>query len=359
MLDSVLVVARFQALEHQALARLTLIAALGLGLPSVTAVRPVAAQTKAELDHARQLYGQGLTQEAAGDWTGALSTFQEVARIKQTPQVRFHVARCKEHLGRLNEALGGYRLAEYEAGQAGAGAAELVEEVKTARAALEERIPKLVIERGEGADTIKIELDGVALGQSEIGREVRVDPGPHVITGVLASGERFTKKVYAKERSSEQVILDVPLDLHATAPSGGGGAPPEATSEAHAAPLSPAEPSSPSVVPWIVGGVGLASLATAGVFYLRMKQVERQLDDDCIGSVCPETLKNAQDRGELDATVANITGGVGAVALGVAAVWLWSGGSSEPAAREQARSRVTVDVATHPHHLGVQVGGRF
>lgn len=339
--------------------------ALALGLAVPTAGWPVlaSAQTAAELDHARQLYSQGLTQEAAGDWAGALATFQQVSRIKLTPQVRFHIARCKENLGRLNEALGGYRMAQYEAEQAGDKGQDILGEIKAARDALEKRIPKLVIERGEGADTIKIELDGVALGQTEIGREVRIDPGPHVIAGVLPSGERFTKKIYAKENDTKQVILDVPPDLQ---PKSSGHAPipvehtaATAVDDSTADEGSKAPPHRASALPWIIGGAGVVSLAAAGVFYLRMKSAQKELDDGCIGTKCPDTLQSAQDRGKLDATLVDVTLGVGVVGIGVATVLLIQGGSSDNAATEARQKHFAVDVAAAPHSMGVNIAGRF
>src|SRR5262249_41042985 len=119
--------------------------ALGLLLPGAAF-----AQSKDDLERARQQYRQGLSLEAAGDWASALAKFVEVGKVKLTPQVRFHSARCNEQLGRLNEALGEYRLAEYEAGQQGLDAKE-AQEISQARQALESRVPKLVIRRGEGA----------------------------------------------------------------------------------------------------------------------------------------------------------------------------------------------------------------
>src|SRR5689334_16529333 len=51
------------------------------------------------LDKARAQFQQGLALETAGDWAGALSLFVQVAAVKLTPQVRFHVGLCEEHLG--------------------------------------------------------------------------------------------------------------------------------------------------------------------------------------------------------------------------------------------------------------------
>ena len=175
---------------------------------------PVArADGDAELIRARKLYAQGLTQEAAGDWAGALATFEDVARIRATPQVRFHLARCKEHLGRFNEALGGYRIAEYEAEQAASKEPTLLDEVRKARVALEGRIPKLTIARGKGAEAIRIELDGVALGDTQIGQPIALDPGPHVVTGIVERGKTFKKTLNVAEGDAVRVELDVPDEL--------------------------------------------------------------------------------------------------------------------------------------------------
>ncbi len=321
------------------------------------------AQGKQDLAKARQLYSQGLTQEAAGDWTGALSTFQRVARIKLTPQVRFHIARSKEHLGRLNEALGGYRLAEYEAQQA--GDQKILDQIQTARKALEQRIPKLVIERGKGADAIKIELDGVVVGQSQIGRPVNVDPGPHEIVGELANGKSFKKTVNAKEGGSQKVVLDVPEVLREKAAPA-----PKSTPRTAAPPAEPPPAEVPpdhtahvasrtSVAPWIIGGVGVASLAASGVFYVLRNNAKKKLDDGCLGNVCPDTLQSTQDAGQRYSTLTGVALGVGVAGIGVAAVWLLTGSSSKKDGGDTAGRGVSVRVAAAPHSTGVSIGGHF
>ena len=96
-----------------------------------------------------------------------------------TPQVRFHIAVCEENLGRLVAALGGYELALADADKVGSDFKGEVEENVTK---LRARIPKLVIDRGAGANAAAIELDGVAVGDSSVGVEVPLDPGPHAVT---------------------------------------------------------------------------------------------------------------------------------------------------------------------------------
>ncbi len=321
------------------------------------------AQSKADLAKARQLYSQGVTQEAAGDWTGALATFQQVSRIKLTPQVRFHIARSKEHLGRLNEALGGYRLAEYEAQQAGDQG--VLDQIQSARQALEKRIPKLVIRRGQGAEAIKIELDGVVVGEAQIGHPVNVDPGPHELVGALPGGGTFKKTVDAKEGATEDVVLDVPPALRDKAaaaaqkqstPSPGqpGEAPPPEPAQDHGAHVS----SGSSLAPWIIGGVGVASLAASGVFYVLRNNEKKKLDDGCIGSTCPNTLQGAQDAGQRYSTLTGVALGVGVAGIGVGAAWLIVGSSSKSKADSASRS-IHVRVAAAPQSTGVSISGRF
>ncbi len=284
-------------------------------------------QTEEELARARQLYGQGLAQEAAGDWAGALATFNQVGRIRMSSPVRFHIARCQENLGRLNEALGGYRLAEYEVEHAAQKNEELLGEIRTAREGLEARIPKLVIERGIGAETLKIELDGVALGPAKVGREVSVDPGPHSVTGVLSDGRRFNRTVEVSEGQTSRLRLDVPEEYRAApqpaaGPSSGGSG--DTT-------LDTAAPSQ-SVLPWVLTGIGAASLAASGVFFLLKNQAEDELAEGCLGKVCPDTLESTERRGRTYATLTGVTLGVGVVGVGVGTVMLLTS-RPQPAAR--------------------------
>mgnify|MGYP003482091367 CR=1 FL=1 len=298
---------------------------------------PVArADGDAELIRARKLYAQGLTQEAAGDWAGALATFEDVARIRATPQVRFHLARCKEHLGRFNEALGGYRIAEYEAEQAASKEPTLLDEVRKARVALEGRIPKLTIARGKGAEAIRIELDGVALGDTQIGQPIALDPGPHVVTGIVERGKTFKKTLNVAEGDAVRVELDVPDEL-VEQPV----APPLATNPVEP-PRGPAEPPGPparqarSAAPWIIGGIGVASLAASAVFYSLRAKAEDELDQGCLGRTCPDTLKGTQQNGETYAALTGVTLGIGVVGVGAGVLMLLGQKSPAPSSTPPA-----------------------
>jgi len=325
------------------------ILALGLSLVAVSTPAPAQAQTKAELAKARTLFKEGVSLEAAGDWAGALGEFQDVAKVTTTPQVRFHVARCKEHLGRLTEALGEYRLAQYEAEQA---KAKELDEITKALSELEARIPKLVIRRGEGAESAKIELDGVELGEAQIGKEVTVDPGPHRIVATLAGGQ-FEQSVNLAEGEQKDVDL-VPPEGFGPKPKGGGDTTEQPTEQPKTG--VKLEESGPGALPWIIGGVGVVSLAASGYFFTQRNKADDDLTEICKGDICPKSKQSLEDDGKKYAMLTNVTLGVGIVGVGVATVMLLSGGGKK---EKSPASALRINVVPTPQMAGVNVAGRF
>ncbi len=328
----------------------TLSVSLAFGTLSVSP--RVFAQSADDLSKARSLYKEGLSQEAAGDWAGALAKFEGVGKVKTTPQVRYHIARCKEHLGRLNEALGEYRLAEYEAQQS---KAKELDDIVKARTDLEGRVPKLTIKRGQGAESAKVEMDGVSLGEAQIGKEFSVDPGPHRIVAKIGKAE-FETPVQLAEGESKSVELVPPEDF-----AKGAATTKEEPEEKIEEPPPQVEPTKKkkSALPWIIGGVGLVSLGASGYFFLQRNKAKSDLDGVCRSDgSCPQSKKDLQDTGQRYAMLTNVTLGIGVVGVGVAAVLLLSGGSSGDEKTAKAPP-VLVNVVTAPRAAGVNVAGRF
>lgn len=336
----------------RARAVVALVSLLGVSLPT----GPVAAQSASDLAQARSLYREGLSLEAAADWAGALAKFEAVAKVKLTPQVRFHVGRCKEHLGRLNEALGEYRLAEHEATQQ---KAKELSEISAAREALEAKIPKLVITRGQRAAGARVELDGVAVGETQIGTEVNVDPGPHRIVGRMPGGAQFENAVNVAEGETKKVELEPPegaADNHMP-PSAPPPAPVAEQGTAHVK-------GGPGALPFIIGGVGVASLVASGVFFVLRRGAEKDLEDGCRGDVCPMRLQDREDAGKRYTLLSEVTLGVGVFGVGFATVLLLTGGhgaeKSPPAQANRAGVPVSgIDVRVSRGFLGVNVAGAF
>ncbi len=289
-----------------------------------------------DIARAREQFRQGIGLEAAGDWAGALIQFEAVARVKMTPQVRFHIARCQHKLGKLLEALGGYRFAAHEAAQ-DAKAAETLTEARKGIKEVETRIPKLVIERGIGAEAASVTLDGVSLGDSSIGKGVPVNPGVHTIKFTVPDGNTSQRVVRIKEGDTKRVTLTVSLDKAQTNTS---------------APVVTSTESSSSVLPWVAMGVGGASLVSSGVLYFMRADTLSDHDDQCVNNVCPTSLKDTGDKGKTYAMLGNVTLGIGLIGLGVGTVMLLTDGDT-PSNSEAEMARKKPPTS----HLSIVVGG--
>jgi hypothetical protein len=112
----------------------------------------------------------------------------------------------------------------------------------------------------------------------------------------------------------------------------------------------------PGITPWIVGGAGAAFLVTGGVFGLLAMQSNSEALDHCPARQgCSRSVMDAIDTRNTQATVANISVGVGLVGIATATVWLLV---AKPRSREQqagllVRPEITRDVA------GMWATGRF
>jgi hypothetical protein len=287
--------------------RVTLSLSLALAMGSVAP--QLAAQDAKELARARVAFQQAIELEQAGNHSAAVRMFREVGQVRMTPQVRFHIALCEDKLGKLVAALGGYELALAEADSVGPEfRAEVEENVNRLRA----RIPKLVIRRGEGAEAAAIELDSEALGDSSVGVEVPLDPGPHAITAHAPGHHPFEATVTlapGETKSLELVLEALPA--------------PEASvsRDAGASNVLPAQ-KRPKLLPYVVGGVGAASLVASGVFLAFRQTTASDLDEACKGGLCPKSKEDDYSRLKTYHYGSLVTFGVGVAAVGTATVLL-------------------------------------
>jgi hypothetical protein len=319
-------------------AALSLIASLGISLlPAPARAQDPSADSSAEgLKRAREQFGQALALQTAGDWAGALALLKEVAAVKSTPQVRFNMALCEEKLGKLVAALGDYELAAADARAEKAD--QVAEEVEGRLESLRQRIPKITVKRGAGADTALVVVDGVSLGDQVVGTPMPTDPGPHTVEASAPGFKPFRKSVRVAEQQSETV--EIVLDAEPPPPSLGGVT----------GGVGPVAGRSP-VFGYVIGGIGIASLGASGVFFALRASKISDLDKVCPPPErqCPSHAQQADiDAGKLDTTIANVTLAVGiaAVAGGLVLV-LTSGPSEEPS------------VALAPSLGGAQLLGRF
>ena len=129
--------------------------------------------------HALRLrFAEGRALQAAGRWADALERFQQIARVRPTPHVLFHVALCHDELGRLHEAARVYRQAR---DGARVGAPDVLAEAEERLRWLDLRMPRALVTLDGEIGGVTLRIDGAPV---PVGEPVRLDPGPHVLVAM-------------------------------------------------------------------------------------------------------------------------------------------------------------------------------
>jgi hypothetical protein len=246
----------------------------------------------AELASARSLFNEARAAEEQGNWGDALSKLDAVAKVKMTPQVRFHLGLCQEHTTRLVEALNNLERAASEGAES--NLPMVVEEANEHVASLRERLPKLFIVLPQQADA-HVEVDGQVLATVLLSRPVPFDPGPHRIVAT-APGLFFSQEFSIAEREEKRIEV-----VFAPAPGAASPSPfPAPAPEAAPAPVAQEPASSSSffrspTAGWATVGVGGALLVGASVSILVRQGALNDIDTECpTHQDCPRTLESSQ-----------------------------------------------------------------
>jgi hypothetical protein len=324
---------------------LLLATSFSLALPAGLSPALARAETPAELKRARAQFQRGIELEQAGNWSEAIQQFREVGQVRMTPHVRFHIAFCEEGLGRLVTALGGYELALSEADQVGP---DFKGEVETAIKNLKERIPKLVIERGEGAEAATVQLDGVDLGASSVGVEVPLDPGPHSVAATAPGMKPFSTTADLREREVTRVTLVLEPEPEPAKPP-----PPKE----QVLVVTREEPPK-RLVPYLIGGAGVAALLGAGALFVLKQTTQAELEEKCPDpNACDPAYEDTYNRMRFYGYAAPVAAGVGAAAVGVSVYLLFFRKSKQPPPK--TKTSLLLVPGTQRGFAGVTVSGEF
>ncbi|MCS6902506.1 MAG: hypothetical protein NZX77_22440, partial [Polyangiaceae bacterium] len=109
-----------------------------------------------------------------------------------------------------------------------------------------------------------------------------------------------------------------------------------------------------SLTPYLVLGLGGASLVASGVFFYLRSSAISDLDSKCRGNLCPDSARATSDSGKNATLLGNITLGLGVVGVGVGAVMLLTSSSREKSSALLHPRGPSWDVMLHP---GPQGGG--
>jgi hypothetical protein len=324
---------------------------LALFAPSLVTTSPAYAQpSPTDLKRARAQFQRAIELEQASNWTEAIQEFREVGQVRMTPQVRFHIAYCEENLGRLVTALGGYDLALSEADTVGS---DFKSEVETAMSRLREKIPKLLIERGTGADAALVQLDGVDLGASQIGVEVPLDPGPHTVTANAPGFIPFSATADLKEREVTKVTIELEIAPEPTTPP-----PPTRVV------VVPRDEGPSRTVPYIIGGAGILFLGAGGALWALRQSTLADLEQDCpIRDECAKSNEASYERVKVYGIASPVAAGVGVAAIGTAVALIIFEKKPEKKPAKSKKGALSVDfvvpTATPDGSFAGAIFGRF
>ncbi len=339
--------------RHRARARSTFALVLAAALlpttvPAVAWAQKTGAPTKADLERAKKLFFEGVDLEQEGNWSEALERFEAVAQVRMTPSVRFHIALCKEHMGKLVEALREFELAEADAKAEKVDA--VLKEAPEHIAAIKPRIPKISVRVPDDVEGLSVTLDGEPIDPKG-SDEILVNPGSHQIEATAEKRQAFTKVVTVAEGESKSVLVEVPLI--------GEDAPSPKKDESTPTPVTPPSSSGPPTLALVAGGVGVLSLLAAGGFSIARSSVKSDLDDACGegGKSCPPDREGAISSGRTYTTLTNVFLVLGAVGVG-AGVVLWVT-APKPSEKTPQTSLRLVPSAPGANVAGFSLSARF
>ncbi|MBK8996845.1 MAG: hypothetical protein IPM35_14000 [Myxococcales bacterium] len=296
----------------------------------------LAAPSEADKVRARALMDQGDALVEKQQLSDALTKYREAHTLMKVTTTGIEVARVLEQLGRLVEAR--EVAAEVAAIPAVPGESPALTSARNAAAALlkglDARVPSVTVRmRGAGTDAV-LRVDGKPVAASALGAPHRLDPGPHQIEAA-SRGEQRAAQIELAEGDHETVTLDFSASVVA-APTPKPGA------------VRPAERS--PTLGYVIGGIGVAGLATAAVTGALILSRDGKIEDNC-----PEKRCNAEGRDLVDGsrtllTVNAVAFGVGVVGTGLGAYLVLTSG---PGGETAIAPRVG------PRSAGVAWLGRF
>lgn len=201
-----------------------------------------------------------------------------------------------------------------------------------ARNAIPSVVPSARDLEGHDLSEARVTVDGQLLTERLDGRQHELDPGTHTFVFELPDGTKLEERFILNEgQRNRQVSVDF------------------STLRKKPAPL-PVERPTPVAV-YVLAGVGLAALATGGVFGVLGKSKEDDLQNTCAPR-CADSEVTTMDRRYL---IADISAGVGILSLG-AAFWLFV----KRPATEAPQQNAWVDVTPSLHGPGmVRLTTRF
>jgi hypothetical protein len=293
---------------------------------------------------AKTLYDEGKNLFAEGHYTEALGKLEASFKLNQLSGTRGLLAACYEKLGRLASAWNAYVDSAAIADRS--GNAQRAEVARAKAAELEPRLARVTIDASAAAGIpgIEIVVDGVVQPDGALGRPFPVDAGQHLIEARAVDHRPWKTTIDIEDGEQQQVVVE----KLAEDPTQRLAA--EKRLRDHRARVRRRK-----ILAFSIGGGGVVAVGVATTLGL----VARSAWNDAKAAGCtsdgtcptPELARKAASAGR-KADLATIIGGVGLAAVATGVILYVTRPSDE-------LETTTVTPTVTSETVGIAVGGRF
>jgi hypothetical protein len=210
----------------------------------------------------------------AGSIAEACVKYAEADRLAPTIARKYRLGECYQNQGKFASAWVAFKEASALAkttllsNPQDKRAKMQLDAAQARLAELEMRIPKLSIVVAQPPADLVVTKDGEPVNSALFGVEVATDPGSHTITAKAAGFEDFSVTIDLQKAGVTETKIELVKKGSkpaATASSATTTQPPPAASSAPPPPPPASQGGGTPALTWVLGGVGVASLLTAGV----------------------------------------------------------------------------------------------
>jgi hypothetical protein len=238
------------------------------------------AEAQTDSATARALFAEGRTLMDKSQYDEACPKFEESLRLDPGMGTQFNLAHCWEKLGRTASAWALFL--DVAAAARNASQPQREAAARDRAKALEPKLSRLRIDVPKPSGDMKVDRDGQDVGRAAWGMAVPVDPGEHVVEVAAPGKKPWTEKVEVPSAPrtvsvSIPELEDAPLPPPPPSITSAGNNPPPV--EADVAPRSGGGANGQKVAAYVIGGVGVAALATGVVFGLKSRSTNASAED--------------------------------------------------------------------------------
>ncbi|MDB4946243.1 MAG: hypothetical protein JWP97_5777 [Labilithrix sp.] len=249
-----------------------------------------------------------------GNYADACPKLEESMRLDEGVGTQFNLADCHEHVGKLASAWAGFLDVAAQAKSAGQPDREKV--ARKRAAAIEPRLPRLVVDVPPNQRDVMVKRDGVAIGSAAWGAAIPVDAGPHRIS-VTAPGKQWETTTTAIEKQTVHVTVprELPPAPLAAATPGPAAAPALDNTADLVAPPRESRGATQRTAGWIVAGVGVVGLGLGAGFGLSSIGKRDDSRNHCVADQCDAEGVGLRDDAIKSGNIATIATVAGAAAV--------------------------------------------